>query len=119
MGCAQIVGIALIFIGLAQSYEESSNLGVKPPNKDAGPGLWNSIGENIKTPGEALPTQMSDSSEQKAFPGLLSSKMFHERQADEALGHEDETIMVRPPWRRPHHYWIMRQEKKRRQAGNA
>ena len=29
--------------------------GIQQPNKVAGPGLWHSIGENLKTPGEAMP----------------------------------------------------------------
>ena len=44
--------------------------------------------------------------------------MFIEQQAhDEALGHEDEMLMVQPPWRRPHHYWLMHQERKKRKRG--
>ena len=44
--------------------------------------------------------------------------MFIEQQAhDEALGHEDEMLMVQPPWRRPHRYWLMHQERKKRKRG--
>ena len=35
-----------------------ANEGNIQPNKPAGPGLWNSIGENLKTPGQAMPTQV-------------------------------------------------------------
>ena len=45
-------------------------------------------------------------------------QIFIEQQAhDEALGQEDEMLMVQPPWRRPHHYWLMHQERKKRKRG--
>ena len=125
MGGFHIVGIVILFVGLSQSYEKSGNDGKAESNKDAGPGLWNSIGESIKTPGEAMPTQihlphgllydhpaMPDSTQKKEL-----ARAHQEKQADEDLGHEDETIMARPPWRRPHHFWLMHQEKKKKQKG--
>ena len=112
--------------------EKSGNEGEQQENKDAGTGLWNSIGESIKTPGEAMPTQVDLPHDHDEYDDLyndqelgninqktnLMSSMVARRK-DDALGQEDETIMVRPPWRRPHHFWLMKQEKKRREAGNA
>ena len=130
MGVYILTWSVLIFLGAVQStapglVDKPGNEGEQQPNKPSGPGLWNSIGESIKTPGEAMPTQihlphgllydhpaMLDGSQKD---DLKRKNM--EKENDEALGHEDETIMVRPPWRRPHHYWLMRQEKKRRQKG--
>ena len=130
MGPLILTWIVLIFSVVVLSTapglpNKAENGGEQQPNKPSGPGLWNSIGKSIKTPGEAMPTQihlphgllydhpaMLDGSQK----GDLKRKMM-EKENDEALGHEDETIMVRPPWRRPHHYWLMRQEKKRRQKG--
>ena len=127
MGGFNIAGIVILFVGLSQSYAKPGNDGKAASNKEAGAGLWNSIGESIKTPGEALPTQihlphgplhdhpaMPDSSQKKE-----SARALQEKQADEALGHEDETIMARPPWRRSHHYWLMHQEKKKKQKSKS
>ena len=52
------------------------------------------------------------------FLVCIHIQMFIEQQArDEALGREDEMLMVQPPWRRPHHYWLMHQERKKRKRG--
>ena len=40
----------------------------------------------------------------------------HEKH-EELLGHEDETLLVRPPWRQPHHFWLRHHEKKKRERG--
>ena len=137
MGHVYLGWVVLIFVSVVQSTPsglpgKSGNEGEQQENKDAGKGLWNSIGESIKTPGEAMPTQVDLPHDHDEYDDLyndqelgnisqkknLMSSMV-ERRRDDALGQEDETIMVRPPWRRPHHFWLMRQEKKRREAGKA
>ena len=55
MHVARAFGV-IVVIAVAQStpivYGKDGN---EQANKEAGPGLWNSIGENLKTYGEALP----------------------------------------------------------------
>ena len=46
--------LLLVIIGV---HSENPNA-QQQPNKVAGPGLWNSIGEGLKTPGKAMPTQL-------------------------------------------------------------
>ena len=46
--------VLLLIIGV---HSENPNA-QQQPNKVAGTGLWNSIGEGIKTPGKAMPTQI-------------------------------------------------------------
>ena len=46
--------LLLLIIGV---HSENPNA-QQQPNKVAGPGLWNSIGEGLKTPGKAMPTQI-------------------------------------------------------------
>ena len=46
--------LLLLIIG---GHSENPNA-QQQPNKVAGPGLWNSIGEGLKTPGKAMPTQI-------------------------------------------------------------
>ena len=44
--------LLLVIVGV---HSDNPNAQQKP-NKVAGPGLWNSIGEGLKTPGKAMPT---------------------------------------------------------------
>ena len=46
--------LLLLILGV---HSENPNA-QQQPNKVAGPGLWNSIGEGLKTPGKAMPTQI-------------------------------------------------------------
>merc|ERR1711894_563133 len=63
MGPLILTWIVLIFSVVVLSTapglpNKAENGGEQQPNKPSGPGLWNSIGESIKTPGEAMPTQI-------------------------------------------------------------
>lgn len=117
MGFGYSVGVTLLVTSGLISLGKC-NEGDQQPNKAPGPGLYNSIGESINTPGKAMPTQIHLPHEEN--PSLILKDSVtklateHEKH-DDALGHEDETIKVRPPWRKPHHFWLMHQEKKRRQ----
>ena len=53
------LGVLLFLAAVVRSVPIfEANEGNMQPNKPAGPGLWNSIGEHLKTHGEAMPTQV-------------------------------------------------------------
>ena len=57
MGFANSVGVFMIVTSSLISLGKC-NEGEQQPNKAPGPGLYNSIGESINTPGKAMPTQI-------------------------------------------------------------
>ena len=57
------VGFVICIISAVKStapglVDKAGNEGQQQPNNPAGSGLWNSIGENLNTPGEAMPTKI-------------------------------------------------------------
>ena len=63
MRLSNSVGFVILIVSAVKSTapglnDKAGNGGEQQPNIPAGSGLWNSIGENLKTPGEAMPTQI-------------------------------------------------------------